>query len=374
MSIDRRLVTIICLLLVAAAVIYVTLEKPPEDAEDSIVFRETMYYRNIGNDTVECGICFRRCIVAAGDLGYCRNRKNIDGTLYNIVYGKPSAIQVDPVEKEPQHHFLPGSQILCIGTAGCNFHCRFCHNWPLSQRDVETVGRTFERSPADLVEEAQRRGIPTISFTYNEPTSFYEYAYDTAKLAQEAGINVIFHSNGSMSPEPLRALLEYTDAVTIDLKAFDEDFYRDVTEGRLEPVLDTLEIIRQEGVWLEIVNLVIPTLNDDPEQIRQMCRWIATNLGTDIPLHFNRFSPAYRLPTLPATPVDTLEMAYEIAKEEGLQFVVIGNVPGHERNSTFCPECDSPLIERHHFTVNEVHLDDGHCSNCGREIPGIWQP
>ena len=372
MNIDRRLLTIACLVAVGAGVIFFHLQSGDAPSPEE-TYRETMYYSERSDGRLGCGICFRNCILDEGEVGFCRNRKNIGGVLYNLVYGKPSAVQVDPVEKEPQHHFLPGSRILCIGTAGCNFRCRFCHNWTLSQRDIESVGRVLDKPPEEVVDRALREDIPTISFTYNEPTSFYEYMYDTAKLAQEAGLRVIFHSNGSMNPEPLRALLPHIDAVTIDLKGFDEAFYREITEGELDPVLQTLEIIRESGTWLEIVNLVVPTLNDYPDDIRAMCRWIASHLGTDIPLHFNRFSPAYRLPTLHPTPVETLEMAYEIAREEGLEFVVIGNVPGHHNNSTFCPDCGSVLIQRHHFTVLDNRIEEGSCPDCGHPVPGIWR-
>jgi len=372
LDVDRRALAIACLFFVAAGIAAYHAHAADEAIIED-VYQETMFYQELENGAVQCGICFRECILQEGEVGFCRNRKNIAGALYNVVYGRPSAVQIDPVEKEPQHHFLPGTRILCIGTAGCNFRCRFCHNWTLSQRDIDTVGRTLVKPPEAIIREAQDADIPSISFTYNEPTAFYEYAYDTAKLAQDAGLNVIFHSNGSMNPEPLRALLQYTDAATIDLKAFDDSFYREVTEGRLDPVLRTLEIIYEEGVWLEIVNLVIPTLNDSPEDIRAMCRWIREHLGPEVPVHFNRFTPAYRLSTLKPTPIETLEMAYDIAREEGLEFVVIGNVPGHRKNSTFCPECDAVLIERHHFTVREYRIDNGGCPDCGRKIPGRWR-
>ncbi len=335
--------------------------------------KEAMFYQRLEDGSVQCGICFRRCIIPAGERGFCRNRENREGLLYNLVYSRPSAVQIDPVEKEPQLHFLPGSSILCLGTAGCNFRCRHCHNWHLSQRSIEEMVHIYNLTPLEVVELALRKNIPTISFTYNEPISFYEYVYDVSKLAKQKGLKVIWHSNGSMNPEPLRELLKYTDAVTIDLKGFTNKFYSEVSQARLEPVLEVLKTIRQAGVHLEIVNLIIPTLNDDSDDLRRMCVWIRDNLGSDVPLHFSRFSPAYRLTSLAPTPIKKLEEAYNIAKKAGLEYVTIGNVPGHKYNSTFCPNCKKRLIYRRHFTMLENNIVEGRCKFCNHEIPGIWQ-
>lgn len=339
----------------------------------NIPSRETMFYQKLKDKAVQCETCFRRCIIPEGKRGFCRNRENKGGTLYNIVYGHPSAVQIDPIEKEPQLHFLPGSQILCIGTAGCNFRCRHCHNWHLSQRSIEEMERVYDLVPEEIIKIAQEKKIPTISFTYNEPISFYEYMYDVAKLAKEKGLKIIWHSNGSLNPEPLIELLKYTDAVTIDLKGFTEKFYSEVSSAQLQPVLQTLKTIKEKGIHLEIVNLIIPTFNDNPDDIRRMCVWIKDNLGSDTPLHFSRFSPAYKLTALPLTPVETLEMAYNIAKEAGLNYVTIGNLPGHKYNSTFCPKCRKRLIYRIHFNVLENNLIEGKCKFCKKDIPGIWQ-
>jgi pyruvate formate lyase activating enzyme len=333
---------------------------------------EAMYYEKLPGNEVQCQICFRKCTIKNGERGECRNRLNLDGTLYNLVYGRPSAIQIDPIEKEPQYHMLPGTLILCFGTAGCNFRCRFCQNWHLSQRGIEEMEYFYSASPEQAVNEALRLGIPTISFTYNEPTSFYEYMYDIARLAKSRGLNILVHSNGAMNPEPLKELLRYTDAVTIDLKGFTEEFYDELSSAELKPVLRSLKIIKEAGVWLEIVNLVIPTWNDDPKDIRRMCEWIKANLGPEVPLHYSRFFPQYKLTELPPTPIETLERAYKIAKEVGLEYVTIGNVPGHELNSTFCPGCGSVLLRRTHFQVLKNNIRNGACSTCGRKIPGIW--
>lgn len=349
-----------------------TITSASPKAKKESFLREAMFYKVLAGDEVQCQMCFRKCIIPEGRRGACRNRENRKGKLYSVVYGRPSAVHIDPVEKEPQYHFLPGSEILCIGTAGCNFRCRHCHNWHLSQRSIEEMAYVYDLMPEKAVEQALKNKIPTMSFTYNEPTSFYEYAYDIAKLAKEKGLRIIWHSNGALNPAPLKELLKYTDGVTIDLKGFSQRAY-DNSSAELEPVLRTLKIIKEEGKWLEIVNLVIPTINDDLEEIRKMCIWIKENLGVDVPLHFSRFFPAYRLTQLPPTSISTLEKAYEIARKVGLNYVSIGNVPGHKYNSTFCPKCGKKLIHRTHFMVLSNDIEDGKCRFCGQKIPGIWK-
>ncbi len=337
------------------------------------LLREAMFYEKLDKNAVGCNICFRRCVIPQGKRGFCRNRENRDGVLYSVVHSRPSAVQIDPIEKEPQLHMLPGTKILCLGTAGCNFRCLHCQNWHLSQQSIEELGYAYNLSPEEVVRIALEKDIPTISFTYNDPISFYEYVYDIAKLAKSRGLKILWHSNGSLNPKPLRELLKYTDAVTIDLKGFTEKFYRKVSSAQLQPVLHTLKIIKEEGVWLEIVNLIIPTLNDNPQDIRRMCVWIKENLGPEVPLHFSRFSPAYRLTNLFPTPVKKLEQAYKIAKEVGLEYVTIGNVPGHKENSTFCPNCGERLIHRIHFQVLSNNIQEGQCKFCRHKIPGIWK-
>ncbi|MDH7487545.1 MAG: AmmeMemoRadiSam system radical SAM enzyme [Anaerolineae bacterium] len=332
---------------------------------------EASFYQRLDNGFIQCGVCWRRCVVAPGKLGFCNNKKNVDGTYYSLVYGRPGALQIDPIEKEPAFHMLPGALIFCTGTASCNNRCKFCHNWHLSQRTLWEVPN-LDRSPDDIVALAQEAGCQAVSFTYNEPTVFYEFMYDIAARAKEAGLWALFHTNGGMNREPMLALLKLMDSVTVDLKAFTEEFYEQVSSSRLAPVLSTLETIREAGKHLEIVNLVIPTLNDNLDDIRRMCAWIRTNLGDDVPLHINRFFPDYKLQRLPPTPVQTLEAAAAIADAEGLQYVYIGNTPGHRRNSTFCPRCGETLILRAHFAVLDLKLDHGHCPTCGHEIPGIW--
>ncbi len=341
-----------------------------EHEKPATVPKEAMFYQTLDDNMVQCKLCFRECIVRPGKKGFCSVRENRGGTYYSLVYAKPSAVHIDPVEKEPQLHMLPGTDILCIGTVGCNFRCRHCHNWHLSQASPEMLD-TYDVPPDRTVEIALEKNLPTISFTYNEPTVFYEYIYDIAVLAKEKGVRILWHSNGYMNPEPLRKLLKYTDAVTIDLKGFNSNAYKN-SSAQLEPVLQTLKIIYTEGVWLEIVNLVIPTINDDPTDIRQMCEWIRENTSKDTPLHFSQFFPNYKLTQLLPTPIENLENAWKIALDSGLNYVTVGNVPGHKYNSTFCPECKEKLIHRFHFQVVGNNVIEGRCKICNHPIPGIW--
>lgn len=348
----------------------------PSDAscyshKEAFAEREAMYYTRLDRSRVQCDLCFRNCNIREGNRGFCRNRENRQGKLYNVVYGRPSAVHTDPVEKEPQHHMLPGSEMLSLGTAGCNFRCRHCHNWHLSQRSIEEIGRYYELTPQDVVNRAKELGVSIISSTYNEPTVFYEYVLDFAKIAKKEGLRILWHSNGYIQPEPLKELLQYTDAVTIDLKGFSRLAYENSSAER-RPVLRTLKIINDSDVWLEIVNLVIPAINDYSNEIKEMCEWIRDDLSPEVPLHFSRFFPNYKLTNLSPTPIETLERAYDTAYKAGLHYVTLGNVPGHEYNSTFCPQCKEILIRRVHFEVTENNISDGECASCKHKIPGIW--
>jgi pyruvate formate lyase activating enzyme len=332
---------------------------------------EARYYRQLDGNRVQCQMCFRRCTVSEGGRGFCRNKVNVGGRYYTVVYGHPSALQIDPIEKEPAFHMLPGGTIFCTGTASCNNRCKFCQNWHLSQRSFEEIDHV-DITPEETVALAQEMGCDAVSFTYNEPTVFYEHMFDVASVAKGAGLRALFHTNGGMNEEPLAALLEHMDAVTVDLKAFTPEFYQEVSSSQLEPVLRTLQQIHQSGVHLEIVNLVVTTLNDDADDIRRMCRWIRDTLSDEVPLHFTRFHPAYRLTSLPPTPLEALERAVQVADAEGLQYVYIGNYPGHERNSTFCPACGEMIVGRVHFAVLSLDVEEGKCRFCGHRIPGIW--
>ncbi|UCD85130.1 MAG: AmmeMemoRadiSam system radical SAM enzyme [Deltaproteobacteria bacterium] len=332
---------------------------------------EARYYEKLSDEFIQCQMCFRRCLVPEGGRGFCRNKENRKGKYYTLVYARPSALQIDPIEKEPSFHMLPGINIFCTATASCNNRCKFCHNWHISQKSVEELDN-YQLFPEEIVKLAKKENCPALSFTYSEPTVFYEYMFDIAKKAKEEKLRVLYHTNGSINPEPLFALLKYMDAVTVDLKGFSEKFYSEVSSSELAPVLETLKNIKKAKVHLEVVNLVIPTLNDDLKMIRDMCQWIGKNLGKDVPLHLNRFFPAYKLTKLPPTPIETLEKGREIAREEGLQYIYIGNTPGHKYNSTFCPKCEKRLIHRTHFKVRENHIVKGKCKFCNYPIPGVW--
>jgi pyruvate formate lyase activating enzyme len=311
-------------------------------------------------------------MVPEGQRGFCRNKENIGGRYYTLVHSRPSALQIDPIEKEPSFHFWPGATIFCTGTASCNNRCRFCQNWHLSQRSFEEIDHMVI-SPENAVGLALERECDAVSFTYNEPTVFYEHMFDVAKEASRRGMGTLFHTNGGMNEEPLAALLDIMDAVTVDLKAFTPEFYREVSSSELEPVLRTLQQIFGSGRHLEIVNLVIPSLNDNLADVRRMCQWIRDTLSPQVPLHFTRFHPEYKLTNLPPTPIATLEDAARVASEEGLEYVYVGNVPGHERNSTFCPSCGEVIISRLHFAVLSLDVVKGKCRFCGHPIPGIWR-
>ena len=348
----------------------ISIEAQTRYDERSLV--EASNYRKLDDNIVQCQLCFRGCIIEDGKRGTCRNRANIKGTLYTLNYGKPCAVHIDPIEKEPAFHMYPGGSILCIATAGCNFRCLFCQNWTISQQEVENTVYEY-LTPYKAVQLAKESGSDAISFTYSEPTSFYEYMYDIAKLAKQEGLKVIFHTNGAMRPGPLKDLLKFMDAVVVDLKGFTDEFYTNLSSAKLEPVLQTLKIIKEEGVWLEIVNLVIPTKNDDMEDIEKMCIWIKENLGEEVPLHFSRFFPAYKMLKLPPTPITTLEQVRKVALNVGIHYVTIGNAPGHMANSTYCPKCGYTLISRVHFMVLDNNIVGGRCGFCGHKIPGIWR-
>jgi pyruvate formate lyase activating enzyme len=333
--------------------------------------KEALFYKKTDGQDVQCLLCPRECLIADGKRGFCRNRENQKGKLYSIVYGKPSVVDIGPIEKAPLYHFFPGHFRLCITCASCNLRCKHCQNWHLSQKSFEELDH-FSYSPSEIVHQAKKQGLDSVSFTYTEPTVYYEYLYDISVTARENGMKTSIVSNGYINREPLLKLLTVLDAVKIDLKGFSEEFYKEACSATLKPVLESLLTVKKENVWLEIVNLVIPTLNDDPKMIDEMCRWIKENLGVDTPLHFTRFHPDYKLTHLSPTPVSTLESAYEIAKKNGLRYVYIGNVPGHIYNSTYCPSCNRNVIHRMHMDVIEMNLVNGKCKFCNTRLQGKW--
>jgi len=342
-----------------------------EQSERHIQPREAMYYAQLSKNNVRCQLCPNRCFIAPGQRGFCEVRENRDGRLYTLVYGLSCALHVDPIEKKPLFHFLPASRAFSIATAGCNLECKFCQNWQISQaRPEETSNYNLE--PEQIVRLAKENNCEVIAYTYTEPTIFYEYMLETAKLARKAGIKNIMHSNGYINEEPLRELCEYLDGANIDLKGFTEQYYAELTQGHLQPVLNTLKILKEEGVHLEITNLILPAKNDDPEQIKEMCIWIKENLGDGVAVHFSRFYPMYKLKNLPPTPVKTLELAKEIADRVGLEYVYIGNVPGHRGENTYCPKCGKLLVQRIGYHILQNNIAAGRCKSCGQLIPGVW--
>ena len=325
--------------------------------------------------TVICELCPRQCVIPAGAAGDCRIRVNLGGRLRATTYGRPSSIHIDPIEKKPLYHFRPGSPILSLATAGCNLHCLNCQNWQLSQRGGEEMEELYRAAPAELVATAQQQGCPSLAYTYSDPIVWYEYVEDTATLAHDAGLANVFVTAAYINPKPLRRLCRVLDATQADLKAFDDDFYRRINGASLRPVLDALVIFKEEGVWLEVSNLVIPTLNDDLAMIRRMVAWMVGALGADTPLHLLRFHPQYRMRNLPPTPAATLQRARAEALDAGLRYVYVGNVLGDAGNSTWCPRDGTLLIERSGFVITRFALTpEGTCPTCGESIPGVWQP
>ena len=321
---------------------------------------------------VKCELCPRGCIISEGNRGDCRVRENRGGRLYTMVYGNACAANVDPMEKKPLFHFLPGTLAFSIATAGCNLHCQYCQNWEISQARPEEVEH-LDLPPESVVEAALRSGSRSVAYTYTEPTVFFEYMLDSARKAHESALRSVVISAGYTNPSPLRELCHHLDAIKIDLKGFNEEFYEKVCGGTLQPVLDTIKLIHEQGVHLEIVNLVVPTLNDDPDELRELARWVVDNVGTDVPVHFSRFQPLYKLLNLPPTPVETLETAREVAMEEGINYVYLGNVPGHAADHTYCARCGQAIIVRQGFAVLEYHLEKGKCQYCGNPVPGVWE-
>ena len=334
-------------------------------------WHEAAFYDAMGQGTVQCTLCPWQCVVPAGKPGRCRVRVNRDGKLYTLVYGRPVAMHNDPIEKKPFFHVYPGSRSFSIATVGCNMVCKFCQNWEISQADPHEAVPPFV-PPGDIVTRATAKRSKTVAFTYSEPTVFYDYMLDCARAAHEAGIGCVAVSNGFISRRPLRKLLPYLTAYKVDFKAFSQQFYGETCAGRLAPVLDTLETLKDEGIWFEIVVLVIPGLNDDPDEIKRMSAWITENLGPDVPLHFTRFHPAYKIRNLPPTPPQTLYAARAAAMAEGCHFVYTGNMPGGEGENTYCPSCKSTVINRYGHLVMKLDLKSGACVKCGAVIPGVW--
>jgi pyruvate formate lyase activating enzyme len=324
-----------------------------------------------GQTIIKCTLCAQACVIREGERGGCRARANVAGKLRSLVYGRPVSVHVDPIEKKPFYHFLTGSEAFSLATAGCPLHCKFCQNWEISQARPEDFDVPFV-APKTIVENTEKRRATVIAFTYNEPTVFVEYFTDIARIARSRGLSSVLVSCGFMNEEPLEEMCSVLDAIKIDLKGYNKEFYRRVCGAELDPVLRSIKQVRKSGVHLEIVNLVVPTLNDSDEMLSDLARWVVGEVGPDVPVHFTRFHPDYQMVNLPPTPVQTLEKAYEIAKSEGLRYPFVGNVPGHPGNHTYCPECGKAVVVRKGFFVSETHVVNGRCAYCSEPIAGVW--
>jgi pyruvate formate lyase activating enzyme len=322
-------------------------------------------------DLVKCLLCARGCVIEAGQRGVCRARMNVNGELKSLVYGRPLAIHVDPIEKKPFYHFLPGASAFSLATSGCPLRCKFCQNWELSQASPEDYETGFKR-PVEIADAAAGDRIPVIAYTYNEATVFTEYLLDIAAEGRKKGLRSVLISCGFMNEAPLGEMCRVLEAIKIDLKGFSDEFYRTVCSAELKPVLRSIRQVAASGVHLEIVNLVVPTLNDSERGFQEMTRWVAGELGPDVPIHFTRFHPEYQMLNLPPTPVSTLERAREIAMTGGMRYAYVGNVPGHPGNHTYCPKCRKPVIQRSDFLVLAMHVKNGACEYCGQRIAGVW--
>jgi pyruvate formate lyase activating enzyme len=333
---------------------------------------EALWWEPEANARVHCYLCPRHCHIGPGQSGFCFIRVNENGRLFNLGYGAPAALQIDPIEKKPLSHFLPGTKVFSMGTAGCNMGCFFCQNWDISKSNHDQV-HSRNVLPEDVPKLALQYGCDSIAFTYNEPTIWGEYVIDICKAAKPYGLKTVMVTNGYITREAFHDIYDHIDAANVDLKAFTENFYGKITLTHLEPVLQTLEWLKNEtSVWFEITNLMIPTLNDDPAETRKLAEWILTHLGPDVPLHFTAFHPDFKLRDKPATPPETLHRAREIARAAGLRYVYEGNIFSEAAN-TVCPSCHTLLIRRSWHDVLENHLKSGNCPRCSLPIPGVWQ-
>jgi pyruvate formate lyase activating enzyme len=336
---------------------------------------EAYLYEPLEDNKVKCNLCSHRCVIKDGRRGICSVRENQAGKLLTLVYGKVIARHVDPIEKKPLFHFLPGTLSYSIATVGCNFRCKFCQNADIAQMPTNHKGRIMGETvtPQTIVDAAARAGCRSISYTYTEPTVFFELAYETAKIAHEQGIRNVFVTNGYMTAEALEMINPYLDAANVDLKAFTEKYYKDLCGARLKHVQQTLKRMRESGIFVEITTLIVPGLNDDSSELRQLAGFIVDELGTDTPWHISRFHPTYKLTDRPPTPVKTLTGARDIGMRAGLKYIYTGNVPGNAGENTFCSACGEMVIERWGFQVGKMRMQEGKCSRCGFGIEGVWE-
>lgn len=321
---------------------------------------------------IRCDLCPKRCMIEPGQSGECRVRVNLDGRLLAVSYGHPCTVHVDPIEKKPLFHFLPGTSSLSLATVGCNLHCKNCQNWEISQQNPEEVAAS-PLPPEKVPQLAVEHGCASVSYTYTDPVVYYEYASDSSIYARQAGLRNALVTAGYINEQPWRELCRKVDAVRIDLKALSDTFYQEICGATLQPVLDSLVIARTLGLHIEVINLLIPTLNDSDRQIADLCRWLVTHLGREIPLHFSRFFPNYQMKNLPPTPAATLLKARQIARDSGLYYVYLGNILIADGENTYCPQCGRLVVERRAYKVLQNHIDKGGCRYCQQQIYGVWQ-
>ena len=336
---------------------------------------EAYLYDSLENNKVKCNLCSHRCVIKDGGRGICSVRENADGILQTLVYGKLVARHIDPIEKKPLFHFLPGTLSYSIATVGCNFRCQFCQNADIAQMPADHSGRIMGDtcSPSSAVAAAVRDGCKSISYTYTEPTVFFEFAYETAKLASGQGLRNVFVTNGYMTTEALEMIHPYLDAANVDLKAFTDKYYKELCGARLKHVLATLKLMKTLGIFVEVTTLIVPGLNDNRAELKNLAAFIAQDLGVATPWHISRFHPTYKLTASPPTPVKTLMMAREIGLKAGLRYVYTGNVPGNAAEDTFCYSCGETAIERRGFQVGTLWVKDGRCAHCGARLDGVWE-
>lgn len=357
--------------LMTAALPCLATRSPTAAESDGRFVREAQFYEKLPHKKIRCKLCPRECVIDDRERGYCGARENRGGTYYTLVHSRVVSAHIDPIEKKPFFHFLPGTMAFSLATAGCNVNCKMCQNWEISQVRPEQVRATY-LPPRDLAAIAKQSRCRAIAYTYSEPVIFYEYVMDSAEAGHALGLKSAVVTGGYIEQEPLKKLCERVDAIKVDLKGFTQKFYTEVVNGELKPVLDALVSMRRRGIWTEIVYLVVPTLNDSDAELRSAARWVRTELGPDVPLHFTRFHPEYLLKNLPVTPLKTLERAKSIGDAEGLNYVYIGNVPGHPAENTYCPKCRRPVVERTGFMISGIHLRSGKCEYCRQTIAGVW--
>ena len=330
--------------------------------------KEAKFWKTIKNKTVQCQLCAHNCKIADGKRGICRVRENEDGRLYTLIYSSCSSLAVDPIEKKPLYHFYPGTDCLSLGTSGCNFQCLHCQNSEISAARPEDL-HMREISPEAAVAIAKERNCRGISWTYNEPTIWYEYSYDSAKLAKKVGLYTVYVTNGFINEDPLREISPYLDAMNVDVKAFTEEFYKKICKAKLKPVLQTCELAKERNIHLEVTYLVIPKHNDSLDEVRKFLSWVVKKLGNETPVHFSRFHPDHKMLDVPATPFETLLKIYDMAKDIGVLYPYIGNVPHGEYDNTKCPYCGNICVERHGYVTQITGVRDGKCTKCGKNIP-----